>query len=237
MARYWQHGDALGGKFTFEDHPKEKDWVTVVGIVGDVKDGPKDAAAQAGFWWPMEQGPFGSASVAIRSNLDTALAAERLRAAVRDLDGNLAVADLRTMREIAAGAYSTSRFALLLVALFAALALSLAAIGTYGVIAYSVSLRTHEFGVRIALGARPSDVAWSVMANGMRLAVAGLLLGIVLGLALARLLGNLLYGVGSADPVAMGATCVITITVAAFACYAPAIRATRADPMTALRAE
>jgi predicted permease len=237
MARYWQHGDALGGRFTFEDHPKEKDWVTVVGIVGDVKDEPKDAAAQAGFWWPMEQGPFGSASVAIRSTLDTALAADRLRTAVREMDNNLAVADLRTMREIAAGAYSTSRFALVLVALFAALALSLAAIGTYGVIAYSVSQRTHEFGVRMALGARPSDVAWSVMANGMCLAIAGLLLGIVLGLALARLLGNLLYGVGSADPVAISATCLITVVVAALACYLPAIRATRADPMTALRAD
>jgi ABC-type antimicrobial peptide transport system permease subunit len=89
----------------------------------------------------------------------------------------------------------------------------------------------------MALGARPSDVAWSVMANGMCLAMAGLLLGIVLGLALARLLGNLLYGVGSADPVAISATCLITVVVAALACYLPAIRATQADPMTALRAD
>jgi predicted permease len=237
MARYWQHGDALGGRFTFEDHPKEKDWVTVVGIVGDVKDAPKDAGAQPGFWWPMAQGPFADSSVAMRSNLDPASAADRLRAAVRELDGNLAVADIRTMKEVAAGAYSTARFALLLVALFAALALSLAAIGTYGVISYSVSQRIHEFGVRMALGAQPSDVARSVMANGMRLAIAGILFGVVLGLALSRLLGNLVYGVSTADPVAIGATCAVMIAVAVFACYVPAMRATRADPMTALRTD
>jgi ABC-type antimicrobial peptide transport system permease subunit len=141
------------------------------------------------------------------------------------------------MKEVAAGSYATSRFALLLVALFAALALVLAAIGTYGVIAYSVNQRIHEFGVRMALGARPSDVVRSVLINGMRLAIAGTLLGTVLGLALSRLLGNLLYEVSPADPVSIIATCVITIVVAALACYVPAMRATRANPMTALRAD
>ena len=237
MARFWQHGDALGGRLTFEDHPKEKDWMTIVGIVGDVKDAPKNAAAEPGFWWPMRQVPFSDFSIAIRSNLDAKVVAGRLRAAAGELDPNLAVSDVRTMKEVAAGSYATSRFALLLVALFAALALVLAAIGTYGVIAYSVNQRIHEFGVRMALGARPSDVVRSVLINGMRLAIAGTLLGTVLGLALSRLLGNLLYEVSPADPVAIIATCVITIVVAALACYVPAMRATRANPMTALRAD
>jgi predicted permease len=237
MARFWQHGHALGGRITFEDHPKEKDWMTVVGIVGNVKDAPKNAAAEPGFWWPMRQGPFLDFSIAIRSNLEPKVVADRLRAAAGELDPNLAVSDVRTMKEVAAGAYATSRFALLLVGLFAALALVLAAIGTYGVIAYSVNQRIHEFGVRMALGARPSDVVRSVLINGMKLAVAGTLLGTVLGLALSRLLGNLLYEVSPADPVAIGATCVITIVVAALACYVPAMRATRANPMAALRAD
>jgi predicted permease len=237
MARYWQHGDALGGRFTFEDQPKEKDWATVIGIVGDVKDAPQDAYAQPGFWWPMAQAPFANFSVALRSNLDPALAADRLRAAVREIDGSLAVSEIRTMKDVAGEAYSTSRFALLLVALFAALALLLAGIGTYGVIAYAVSQRIHEFGLRMALGARPAALMTSVLANGMRLAITGLLLGIVLGLALARLLGNLLYGVSTADPVAIGATCIITVSVAALACYLPALRATQSDPMTMLRAD
>jgi predicted permease len=237
MARFWQHSDALGRRLTFEDHPKEKDWMTIVGIVGDVKDAPKNAAAEPGFWWPMSQGPLSDFSIAIRSNLEPKVVADHLRAAAGELDPNLAVSDIRTMKEVAAGAYATSRFALLLVALFAALALVLAAIGTYGVIAYSVNQRIHEFGVRMALGARPSDVVRSVLINGMKLALAGTLLGTVLGLALSRLLGNLLYEVSPADPVAIGATCVITIVVAALACYVPALRATRANPMTALRAD
>jgi putative ABC transport system permease protein len=141
------------------------------------------------------------------------------------------------MEQVAAGSYATARFALFLVALFAALALSLAAIGTYGVIAYSVSQRIHEFGVRMALGAGPWRVMRSVLANGMKLAIAGTVLGIVLGLTLSRLLGNLLYEVSALDPVAIVATCAIAIAVAAVACYVPAIRATRADPVNALRAE
>ncbi len=240
MARYWHHGDALGGKLTFNDHPKEKDWLTVVGIIADVKDTPKSPGAEAGFWWPLSQEPWplaANSSITIRSSLDSRLVADRLRAAVRELDGNLAVSDVRTMEQVATGAYSTSRFTLLLVALFASLALLLAAIGTYGVIAYSVSQRIHEFGLRMALGARPRDVVRSVLLSGMQLAVAGTALGVLLGLALARLLGNLLYDVSTADPVAIGATCAIAIVVAALACYVPAMRATRADPMSALRAD
>ncbi|HEY7302668.1 MAG TPA: ABC transporter permease [Bryobacteraceae bacterium] len=240
MAHFWRHGDALGGKLTYADHPKDKDWLTIVGIVADVKDTPKDAGAQPAFWWPMLQEPFplaANSSVAIRSNLDPKLLAGRLRSAVRAQDGNLAVSDVRTMEQVAAGSYATARFALFLVALFAALALSLAAIGTYGVIAYSVSQRIHEFGVRMALGAGPWRVMRSVLANGMKLAIAGTVLGIVLGLTLSRLLGNLLYEVSALDPVAIVATCAIAIAVAAVACYVPAIRATRADPVNALRAE
>ena len=240
MARCWKHGDALGGKISFDDHPKEKDWLTVIGIVGDIKDTPKNAGAEPAFWWPMQQEPWplaANSSVAIRSNESPKLVADHLRVAVHGLDPTLAVADVRTMDTVANGAYATSRFALVLIALFAALALGLAAIGTYGVIAYSVNQRLHEFGVRMALGARPWDVRRTVLANGMKLAIAGTALGIVLGLALSRFLGNLLYAVGTLDPFAMITTCAIAILIAALACYVPAVRATRVDPMTALRAD
>ncbi len=239
LAKSWKHGDALGGKITFDDHPKEGDWMTVVGIIGDVKDAPNDAGARPAFWWPMSQAPFtfNDFSIAVRSNMDTNEVADRLRAVVHSLDRNLAVADVRTMEQVANGSYSTSRFAFTLVGIFAALALLLAAIGTYGVIAYSVSQRIHEFGIRMALGAKPLDLAGSVLASGMKLAVAGAVAGTLLGVALSRMLGSLLYGVGAGDPVAIGATTLLTLSVAAIACCVPAMRATRADPTSALRAD
>jgi predicted permease len=236
MAKYWRHGDALGGRVSFN----QKDWLTIVGIVGDVKDNPKNAGAEPSFWWPLAQEPFlfgADSSIAIRSALDAGLIAGRLRSIIGELDANLAVSDVRTMESVADGSYSTSRFALVLVAFFASLALVLAAIGTYGVIAYSVNQRIHEFGVRMALGARPGDLIADVLANGMKLAILGVSLGVVLGLALSRLLSGLLYRVSPADPLAIGTTSVIAIVVAALACCVPALRATRAEPMTALRAD
>ncbi len=205
-----------------------------------MKDTPKNAGAEPAFWWPLPQGPSflaANSSIAIRSNLGPKLVATRLRAIVSELDANLAVPDVRTMEAVADGSYSMSRFSLVLVALFAALALVLAAIGTYGVIAYSVNQRIHEFGVRMALGARPRDLVRSVLAQGIKLALVGTFLGIVLGLALSRLLSGLLYRVSPADPLAIGATSVIAIAVAALACCIRAVRATRADPIAALRAD
>jgi predicted permease len=240
MARYWKHGDALGGKISFDDHPKEKDWLTVIGIIGDIKDTPKNAGAEPAYWWPMEQEPWplaANSSVAIRSYEDPKLVADRLRGIVRQLDGTLAVADIRTMEKVANEPYATPRFALVLIAVFAVLALALAAIGTYGVIAYSVNQRIPEFGVRMALGARPSDVMHNVLANGMKLALAGTALGVMLGLMLARFLGTLLYGVKAADPLAIGISSVVAIAMTALACYLPALRATRIDPVSALRAD
>jgi predicted permease len=240
MSRLWQHGSALGGKVTFSDAPKEKDWMTVVGIVKDVKDTPKDSGAQAGFWWPVSQEPFpvvGNGSLAIRSNLDTNTMAARLRSVVSQLDQTLAVSDVRTMDVVADGSYSTSRFAFVLVAAFAGLAVVLAAIGTYGVIAYSVSHRIHEFGIRMALGASRWQILSSVLAKGMILALAGTALGVLLGVAFSRLLGDLLFGVRASDPVAIAATASVALIVAVVACYLPARRATHADPMTALRAD
>jgi ABC-type antimicrobial peptide transport system permease subunit len=141
------------------------------------------------------------------------------------------------MDVVADESYSTSRFAFVLVGAFAGLAILLASIGTYGVIAYSVSQRFHEFGIRIALGASRSDILFSVLASGMKLAIVGTVLGVVLGIALARLLSTLLYAVQAADPTAIGATCAIALTFAALACFIPGRRATRADPMSALRAD
>jgi predicted permease len=240
MARmYWGTDNAVGGRITFDDHPKEKDWMTVVGVVGDVKDRPSDAAAHPGLWWPVlqELWGFSDMSIAVTANADPATLAAQVRDAVRSLDANLAVSDVRLMDEIADNSFSTARFALFLVALFAALAVTLAGIGIYGVISYSVGRRTHEFGLRMALGARPHDVIRQVMAQGVRLALGGIVLGVVAALALGRVLWSLLYEVSATDPLTFGAVGLAAIAIAALACYIPARRATTADPAAALRAE
>ena len=237
--RYWPNENALGKRITFEDHPKEADWITIVGIVGDVKDKPDSPAAAMALWWPIEQSPVGIGymTVAVRGTSDPALLANDLRQAVRQLDPTLAVANIRPMDEIADANISTPRFALFLVAIFAGLALTLAAIGIYGVISYAVSQRTHEFGLRMALGAQPGDVRRLVLRQGVKLALVGVALGLVGALALGRVLWSLLYQVSAADPVTFTSVSALAITVAALACYLPARRATAVDPADALRSE
>jgi predicted permease len=236
--RYWPHSDALGKRITFSDTPKEKDWMTIVGIVGDVKDAPNSQAAESAFWWPfLQEQPSSDLSVVIRGDSDPALLVKGLRLAVQRLDPALAVADIRLMDQIADASVATPRFGLFLVALFAALALTLAAIGIYGVISYSVNQRMHEFGMRIALGAQPWDVLRLVLAQGVKLAVLGVGLGVVCALAIARILGSLLYEVSPADPITFAAVSFGAIAIAVLACYVPARRATEADPMVALRCE
>ncbi len=238
--RYWPGENALGRRVSFEDQPKEKDWLTIVGIVGDVKDTPASNGAEPAFWWPLLQqpGPLSAdAAIAMRGAGDARLLANRLRESVHKLDPDLAVANIGQMEDVADRSYSAPRFALFLVALFACLALTLAAIGTFGVISYAVNRREHEFGVRMALGANASDVITSVLSEGMRLALAGVLAGVAFGLALGRLLGSLLYEVSAKDPLSIAIACLIALAAAAVASYIPALRATHCDPINALRAE
>ncbi len=237
--RYWPNEDAVGKRISFDDHPKETDWFTIAGIVGDVKDKPASPETENAFWWPIGQTPVGVSqmSVALRFSSDPTLLANGLREAVRQLDPSLAIAEVRAMDDIADANVSTPRFALFLVALFAALALTLAAIGIYGVVSYSVSQRMHEFGLRMALGAKPGDVVRLVLRQGVKLALLGVVLGLVGALVLGRLLWSLLYQVSAADPMTFLLVSAIAIAIAALACYLPARRATAADPVNALRSE
>jgi predicted permease len=240
MARaYWGSDDAVGGRISFDDHPKEKDWFTVVGVVGDIKDHPNSPSAEPAMWWPGLQMPwrFTDMSLVVRTNGNPANAGGQIRDAVHRLDPNLAVADVRLMDDVAGASFSTPRFGLFLVALFAALAVMLAGIGIYGVISYSVSQRTQEFGVRVALGARSWDIAREVMSQGLKLAGAGIGVGIAGALILSRVLRALLYEVSSTDPMTYALVALAAAGIAAIACYIPARRATHADPMSALRAD
>jgi predicted permease len=234
---YWPGEDPVGKRITFEDNPKEKDWLTVVGVVGDVKDKPNSPSASPAFWWSEYQVPHSEISIVVRSDANPKLLADTVRSKVRQLDPSLAVADVQLMTQIADASVATPRIAFVLVGLFAALAMVLAGIGTYGVIAYSVSRRTAEFGLRMALGAQRGDVLRLVMAQAAGLVVSGTLSGMVLALGFGFVLRSLVYDVSPSDPATFAAVGLMVITVAALACYIPARRATRANPMNALRAE
>jgi predicted permease len=240
-ALYWPNENVVGRRVTFSDTPKEKDWMTVVGVVGDVKDKPDSAGAAPAFWWPFAQSPNGFGpqplSLVLRSAADPRLLADALRDQVKRLDPSLAVADVRLMDQVADASIATPRFAFSLVGLFAGLAIVLAAIGTYGVISYSVSQRIPEFGLRLALGAPTGDVLRLVLRQAAQLAVAGAVVGVLVALALARVLRSLIYNVSPADPLTFAAVGLGVIAIALLACYLPAHRATKVSPMVALRTE
>ena len=222
--RYWPGEDAVGKRISFMYHPKEKDWIRIIGVVRDVKDQPDSSWVRPAFWLAHAQESDRGMYVVVRFTSTPSAAAAQLRDAVRQLNPDLAVADVRFMDQIADAAFSSQRFALFLVALFAALALALATFGMYGVISYSVNRRMGEFGLRMALGARPWDLTRMIVGQGLSLAAVGAAIGLGSALALGRLLASLLYGVRPADPVTLIAVASLALT-------------TGADPLRSLRSE
>jgi predicted permease len=240
-SRYWPGEDVVGRRLTFADNPKDKDWMTIVGVVGDVKDRPDSLAAEPAFWWPFSQNPNGfgvnGLSLVLRTAGDPRQLADALRNEVNRLDPSLPVAEVRPMDEVADQSIATPRLAFSLIGLFAGVAIVLAAIGTYGVVSYSVSQRIPEFGLRLALGAPPADLLRMVLIQAGRLALAGAVIGLIVALILARVLRSLVYNVSPADPLTFVSVLSIVVFIALLACYLPARRAARANPMVALRAD
>jgi predicted permease len=236
---YWPGENVVGKRLSFEDNPKkDSDWVTIVGVVGDVKDQPNSASAQTAFWWPEYQAPQQyDMSVVIRGRTNPELLADALRNEVHRLDPALAVADVKLMDAIVDSSVSTPRFTFALVGLFAGLAILLAGIGAYGVIAYTVSQRTSEFGLRMALGAQRGDLMRMVLGQSARLAVPGVVFGVAMALGLGHVLQSLIYGVSPTDPLILSVVVLLVLAVALVASLVPARRAAGADPMASLRAE
>ncbi len=229
---YWRNQDPVGKIMKVWDRK-----ATIVGIVGDVKDSPAAADAEPSLYWPLLQNIQGELHLAIRSDSNPAAHMSMVRGELSSMDRDLPIADVRLMDNIAGAAVSGPRLALLLVGIFAALALVLATVGIYGVISYSVTQRIHEIGVRVALGAQLGDVLRLVVGQGMKLAAAGVAVGLLAALALHSVMKSLLYGVSATDPLTFVAVSLVLIIVAAIACYIPARRATRVDPVVALRYE
>lgn len=186
---------------------------------------------------PYTQGSAAEMSLVIRSAEDPRSLGRAILAEIRQLDPNLPVTTMRTMRDIVSGSVAQRRFQMLLIAAFAALALVLAVVGVYGVVSYSVLRRTREIGLRIALGAQQRDVLGAVLMEGLLPVVAGIALGVAGAAIGAAALKSLLYGVGPLDPMALGGVACLLVFTASAACYIPARWASRMDPLIALRHE
>jgi putative ABC transport system permease protein len=209
----------------------------IVGVVGDVRRYALDTDPRPEYYVPYEQAPERRLNLVVRTTGDAAAMTATVRAAVRELDKEQLIWQTRTLEDLRSASVAGRRFNMTLLGLFAVVALLLAVLGIYGVMAYSVTRRTHELGVRIALGAQGGDVLRLVIAQGMTLAAAGVALGLVGAFALTRAMASLLYGVSATDPAVFAGLALLLAAVAFVACYLPARRATRVDPMVALRYE
>jgi len=238
---YWPNEDPLGKRIRQggpEDH--ELPWLTITGVIADVREYDPVTAPRPTMYFPIAQfaEPAGILrDWVVRTNDDPTVIAANVRGAVWDVDKDLPVTRIRTMEEVRSLSIMSPRLNLLLFGLFAALALVLATIGIYGVTAYNVAQRTREIGIRVALGAGGNDVLRLVVGQGARLALIGVVLGMMGAFALTRLMANMIYGVSAADPLTFFAVASLLALVALTACYIPARRAMRVDPLVALRYE
>ena len=231
--RHFAGEDPLGRRLVLGRTARE-----IVGVVGDVRHAGLDEPTSPELYVPFTQMNPGRLTVVARTaGGDAGAIASSLRAVIRQTDKESPVYNVRTMNDLLSASVAGRRFNLILLGLFAGAALVLAALGIYGVISYTVTQRTHEIGIRMALGARPGDVLRMVVRQGMALALAGVALGLVGALALTRLMASLLFGVSATDPATYLGVALLLAAVAFVSCLVPARRATRVDPMIALRYE
>ncbi|HEY0380187.1 MAG TPA: ABC transporter permease [Pyrinomonadaceae bacterium] len=210
----------------------------VVGVVGDVRSRNLSKEAGPEFYVPYAQVPIGDVSLVVRtSSADPTPLTQALRSAVQEIDRDQPLYEVHTMNALVAESVSRQRFSMTLLALFAGLALMLASVGIFGVMSFLVTQRTHEIGIRMALGAQRRDVLKMIVGQGMKLTLVGVALGLAAAFALTRLMSSLLYGVSATDPLTFAGVSLLLAAVALLACYVPARRAMRVDPMVALRYE
>ncbi|MCI0390434.1 MAG: ABC transporter permease, partial [Acidobacteria bacterium] len=232
--KYWPSGDPIGQRFTV-DYTSWFPKMTVVGVVADIKTDRLDKPQYPEIYWPQAQAPSANARILIRTKVDPDALASAVRDKIGKIDRDLPVQEMSSMDGVIADTLWRARLAAWLLGLFAALAVALAAAGLYGVLSYSVSQRTQELGLRMALGARKSDVLRLVIGEGMRLVVIGLAVGLTAAAVFGRLLASQLYGVKANDPPTFVAVSLLLVCVAFVACFIPARRAAKTDPIIALR--
>jgi len=241
--RIWPDRDPLGQRLAVSaipnSNPPVLQWRTVVGVIGHVKNNSLDQLGREQIYVPLAQTAFAIRTMYLtaRTRAEPGAMAADIRTVIRGLDPSVPAYEVKTMSDWLDATVSPRRFNVMLLVTFGALALALAAIGTYGVIAYSVTQRTQEISIRMALGASEHDVLHMVVGSGLRLATGGVLAGIGLALVAGRFMSTLLFGIDSADPLTFGLVALVLLGTAAIAAWVPARRATRVDPMVALRSE
>jgi putative ABC transport system permease protein len=239
--QYWPNEDPIGKRFMWgRFDPASKDapkWITVVGVVDDTKMYGLANPSRLEVYDPLRQTANNDMELVVKSRIDPSALTSEIRSVVAAVDKDQPIFAIATMNKIVSDDVAAPRLTLVLLGLFSALAVILAAIGIYGVISYSVAQRTHEIGVRMTLGAQPRDVLRMVLGQGGKIALAGIGIGIVAALGLTRLMSGLLFSVSAGDPATFVAVAGLLGLVALFACYIPARRAMRVDPMVALRYE
>jgi len=233
LQRFFPRGDAVGRSFKFSLH--DKDSCQIIGVVADTRDIQLNAWPRPEIYFPILQNSSNELRIMVRSSLDPAAVSDLLRSSLRSVDKDEPLREVQTMTEVIASSIADHRFRTWLLSAFAAAGLILTLIGIYGVISYSVAQRTHEMGIRIALGARPGNMLLMVLGHALQLAVAGAAIGIAGAFLLMRVLANQLYEIKPSDPVTFIGAAIGMLLVAAGASYLPARRATRVDPMIALR--
>jgi predicted permease len=231
--RYWPGEDPIGKQF--KGGPPTAPWITIVGVVATIKSDGFDAPAAPHVYSPLYQNPGVSAAIYLRTAGDPGTLGDIIRHEVQSVDPGIPVFAVRTMDEVVARSLADRRFALVILGVFAAVALLLASIGIYGVMAYTFSQRTHEIGVRVALGAQRSDILRLALGEGMILVAVGLGAGLIGAAIVTRFLRSMLFSVTATDPITFGSIAALLAAVALLACFIPARRATQVDPLVALR--
>jgi len=231
---YFPNEDPLGKRITFDDG---QNWISIVGVIGDVKQLGLDSSAQPEVYLPYLQAPSLSMSLVVRAANDPLSLAAAVKNQIQTIDKDLPIDDAQTLQQLLAESVSGRRFNMLLLTVFAVVSLLVAIVGIYGVMSSAVTQRTQEIGIRMALGARAADVLTMVVRNGMSLALIGVAIGLAGSFALTRLLATLLFQVTPTDAVTFTGVSICLIVAALMACYIPARRATKVDPLVALRSE
>jgi predicted permease len=243
--RYWPDADPVGQQIRLIFNPTRtpwdaiphQGWLTIVGVVGDIRDWAWSEPKSGQLYLLQTQNPSRLMSLMVRSRVDRAQLTGAVRRAVESVDPDQPITDVKTMEDYLAVAFSQRRLNMSLLAFFAIVAALLAAIGIYGVMGYAVTQRSHEIGIRMALGAEPRDVLRMIVGDGMKLALLGLAIGLTASLLLMKYLESQLYGVKARDPLTFIGVAAGLALVALAACYFPARRATKVDPLVALRYE